>query len=145
MIFLLEDNPARLERMLRVLAKTFPGQSVHVEDDAMAANEWLKLHQGEVDLISLDHDLDSVPRPNDPPGADHGCGRDVADFLAKQEPTCPVIVHTTNREGGLGMVMELKGAKWPVFRVYPHDSHEWVDADWAQTLTRLKQGGWIST
>lgn len=142
LIFLLEDNPARLARMLAVLRTAFPDHRVHVEDDCDAAIAFLRDNQPAIDLISLDHDLDSVPRDEDPP-RDHGCGRPVADFLATQPPTCPVIVHTTNATAGDGMFYELKRANWPVFRVYPHDHHDWVDSDWAELLAKLKSGHWI--
>lgn len=143
LIFLLEDNPERLARMLTVLRTAFPDHRVHVEDDCDVAIAWLRDNQSDVDLISLDHDLDSVPRDEDPP-RDHGCGRPVADFLATQPPTCPVIIHTTNATAGDGMFYELKRANWPVFRVYPHDHHDWVDSDWAAMIGKLRSGSWLT-
>jgi hypothetical protein len=142
-IFLLEDNPARLARMRAVLAAAFPAHAVRVEDDCHAAIAFLSAHQPEIDLISLDHDLDSVPRPGEHPPVNHGCGRDVANFLATQPPTCPVIIHTSNATAGDGMFYELKRAGWPVTRVYPHDSHAWVDTDWAETVQRLRSRSWL--
>lgn len=142
MIFLLEDNPDRLAAMLAVLRELFPATPVHVEDDAAKSNAFLAAHQHELILISLDHDLDSVPRPD---GSDdqHGCGRDVADHLAAQTPTCPVVVHTTNASAGDGMFFALRRAGWPVFRVRPHDYHEWVPTTWRKQLLDLRARGWL--
>lgn len=141
-VFLLEDNPARLECIRRVLGEMLPDREVHIEDDCASAIAWLEENQSEVDLISLDHDLDSVPR-DEQPGVDHGCGRPVADFLAGRSPTCPVVIHTSNAIAGDGMYYELRRAKWPVFRVYPHDHHEWVARDWADTIRELRMSSWL--
>jgi hypothetical protein len=141
-VFLLEDDPARLQPMLEVLRSVLSQHRVHVEDDAGRAIAWLSDHQGYVELISLDHDLDSVPRQEDPP-ADHGCGRDVSRFLASREPTCPVIVHTTNATAGTDMVLDLQRSKWPVFRVYPFDEHAWVGKNWLAMLKKLAIRGYL--
>jgi CheY-like chemotaxis protein len=142
MIFLLEDNPDRLAAMLAVLRDLLPTTPVHVEDDAAKSNAWLAAHQHELILISLDHDLDSVPRAD---GSDdqHGCGRDVVNHLVLQPPTCPVIIHTTNWMAGDGMFFALKHEGWPVYRVYPRDHHDWVATDWKSTLMKLRDTGWL--
>jgi hypothetical protein len=141
-VFLLEDNPQRLDRMFGVLRDLLPDRDIRVEDDCTKAIAWLRDNQALVDLISLDHDLDSVPRDEDP-SVDHGCGRPVADFLATQPPTCPIIIHTSNAIAGDGMYHELRRAKWPVFRVYPHDHHDWVPVDWAKTIRDLQAASWL--
>jgi hypothetical protein len=143
-VFLLEDNPARLAEMLAVLRDVLPELTVHVEDDCQAAIDWLAVNLASVVLISLDHDLDSVPRPDDLPGADHGCGRPVADYLARQPPTCPVIIHTSNATAGDGMFYELQRSHWPVHRVYPFEHHRWVAKEWKAKLIELIEQGWIA-
>jgi hypothetical protein len=142
-VFLLEDDPARLGEMLAVLREVLPRVTVHVEDDCQAAIDWLMANQAAVSLISLDHDLDSVVWPNDPAGVDHGCGRPVADYLATQSPTCPVIVHTSNAVAGDGMFYALQRSGWPVHRVYPFDHHAWVAKEWRAMLLELIAGGWL--
>ena len=142
-IFILEDNPARLAEMNRVLDEELPGFGRQIEDDETIAIAWLKLHQAEIALDSLDHDLDSVVRPGEPPRVDYGWGRGVADYLATQEPTCPVIVHTSNATAGDGTYFELIRANWPTFRVYPYEHHAWVARDWRKMLRSLKAEGWL--
>ena len=142
MVFLLEDNPEQLRCMLRVLRDVLPSHRLQVEDDCASAVEWLSSNQAELDLISLDHDLDSVPRDEQPP-RDHGCGRGVADFLASQPPTCPVIVHSSNQVGGDGMFYELQRAGWPVYRVHPHDHHDWVGDEWRELIESLIKQNWL--
>jgi hypothetical protein len=139
-IFLLEDNPERIAPMLAVLGELCASHEVHVEDDSQRAIAWLSANQPVIDLISLDHDLDSVPRHEDPP-RDHGCGRDVADHLAAQSPTCPIIIHTSNDVAGDGMFFALQRANWPVHRVYPHDHHDWVAVDWWVAVSHLIKSG----
>jgi DNA-binding NarL/FixJ family response regulator len=142
-VFLLEDNPARLAEMLAVLALVLPNHRVHVEDDAARANAAFDRLQGRIELVSLDHDLDSVVRPGEPPGLDHGDGRQVTDLIASRQPTCPVIVHTSNTDAGDGMVLALRRAGWPVFRSRPHDRHAWVRTEWADLLRRLVKLNWV--
>lgn len=143
-VFLLEDNPARLAEMLAVLRDVLPRWDVHVEDDCQKAIDWFAANQAAVGLISLDHDLDSVVRPGEPPGVDHGWGRPVADFIAIQPPTCPVIVHTSNATAGDGMFFELQCRGWPVHRVYPFESHSWVARDWKWKIVELIASGWVT-
>ncbi|HEX8915628.1 MAG TPA: cyclic-phosphate processing receiver domain-containing protein [Humisphaera sp.] len=144
MIFILEDNPARLVEMRHVLDRELPNHARRIEDDCAKAVAWLAGHQAEVDLISLDHDLDSVPRPGEDPPVDHGDGRGVVDHLEGQPPTCPVIVHTSNAVAGDGMYYTLLRAGWPVFRVYPFDHHRWIARGWADQIRELKAKGWLT-
>jgi DNA-binding NarL/FixJ family response regulator len=141
-VFLLEDHPGRLAEMMLVLHDVLPAWTIHVERDANRAIEWLKMHRGEVGLILLDHDLDSTLR-DEASSIDHGCGRDVTAYLATEEPTCPVVIHTSNADAGDGMFFELHRAGWPVFRVYPFDEHRWVAREWKQTLQELIERDWL--
>ena len=143
-IFILEDNPARLVEMRHVLDRELPNNTLRIEDDRDKAVAWLTEHQAEVDLISLDHDLDSVPRPGEDRSIDHGDGRGVVDYLEAQPPTCPVIVHTSNATAGDGMYYTLLRADWPVFRVYPFEHHRWIAQEWADQIRELKAKGWLS-
>lgn len=142
-IFILEDDPARLVEMYGVLDRELPAYDRHVEDDCARAIAWLAAHQASVDLISLDHDLDSVTRPGEDRSVDHGCGRGVVDYLTTQPPTCPVIVHTSNATAGDGMYFALRRTGWPAFRVYPFDHHGWINEGWAQQIRELKANGWL--
>jgi hypothetical protein len=87
-------------------------------------------------LISLDHDLESLPGP-DGQSLDPGDGRDVVRFLATQQPFCHVIVHTSNSPAGSSMVCSLQDAGWQATRVYPQHDLEWVQSDWVDTALRL--------
>jgi hypothetical protein len=75
-------------------------------------------------LISLDHDLN--PQPN--ATTDPGTGLEVAEFLARQSPICPVLIHSTNYEKAWSMHNELRFAGWQVDRVGP------IGDDWVQCL-----------
>jgi hypothetical protein len=143
LLLLLEDNPDRLRPMLEVLALMLPRHRVQVEDDASSAINWFATNQAYVELISLDHDLDSVPR-HEAVLVDHGCGRDVSRFLATCVPSCPVIVHTTNVMAGTDMQLDLRRAGWIDFRVYPFDGHAWVDKTWRDTIQSLITRGYLT-
>jgi hypothetical protein len=95
-------------------------------------------------LVSLDHDL-PLQQMRDERPVDAGTGRMVADHLARCEPTCPVIVHTSNEYFGPGMMRVLRDAGWTHCRVYPHGNCEWVGTAWAEAVRQYIDSGWIFT
>src|SRR5690606_24546100 len=106
-ILVLDDDPDRTAEMLEVLTANFAQyQSVFI-DNAPDTIAWTQQHLGETALICLDHDLGPNRERN---GAvfDPGIGRDVVEYLATQEPVCPVIIHSTNLPAAFGMKARLK-------------------------------------
>ena len=93
-------------------------------------------------LISLDHDL---PLRRDANGAliDCGNGRNVVDYLSSRDPTCPVIVHSSNAACADGMMFALTDGGWPCVRVYPRDDVSWVRDAWAEEIRSLITRGWL--
>ena len=88
-------------------------------------------------LLSLDHDLYKQDK-SDP---DPGCGRDVANYLARQKPTCPIIIHSTNTDAAWGMHNELAAVGWKVEIIHHLDEADWIETRWlalAQKLTRIE-------
>lgn len=123
LILILEDNQERREGFSAVLNELAPECEVRYWHNARVMVEELPAVLSKARLISLDHDLNEVPDEED--------ARDgllIAEFLAKQIPTCPVVVHSSNYERSLSMVNELSYAEWQVERVGP------VCADWIATL-----------
>lgn len=134
-IVILEDDQRRVEAMRDRLADRFY-QFEHVFfDTAAELNEYLSKHLNEVIVLSLDHDLELKV---DSTGTtyDAGTGRDVADYLARQEPICPVIIHSTNEFGALGMEGVLQEAGWQTCRVTPFEDLQWVHESWFPTIRR---------
>src|SRR5688572_2555548 len=125
-IVILEDNAERREQMLARLRDRFPPFPGSFFPAAPEAVAYLQDHLHRVQLISLDHDLEPET-PNDP---DPGTGRDVADFLAKHAPACPVIIHSTNTHASLAMESDLTEQGWSVQRVTPYEGIAWVDREW---------------
>jgi CheY-like chemotaxis protein len=140
-IAILEDDPARVSLMRACLNELIPKSPVMIFEDASVMIEWLAEHQAEVVLISLDHDL--PVRRVEGQVIDCGTGREVVDFLATLEPTCPVIVHSSNVVCGDGMMFALKDAGWMQSRVYPRDDLDWVREAWVEEVRRYKRDGWI--
>lgn len=93
---------------------------------------WLPGHLQACVLISLDHDLESTD-----PDLNPGSGREVADWLATQEPVCPVIVHSTNVPAAAGMLRVLEEAGWTTRRVLPYDDLLWINELWRDTVREL--------
>ncbi len=81
------------------------------------------------DLICLDHDL--FAESSD--AADPGDGRDVSGFLATIEPTCHVVIHSSNAPAANSMFFELQDTNWSVERIAPLGS-DWIEAYWWTTV-----------
>jgi len=130
-MLVLEDDRDRRVAMLGRVAERFPFVRVDFYETAseiIAAFEADSL--ADVALIALDHDLEFV-RGLGGNLVDPGDGRDVANWLAEHgEPSCPVVVHTTNTQAGDQMMATLGEAGWGATRVVPHGDLAWIDSDW---------------
>jgi hypothetical protein len=128
-IVILEDDEDRTAAMRRLLADHFPEYELRFFDNAPDLIAWVRDATGPVGLFCLDHDLG----PNRRRGGrtfDPGTGRDVADFLAAREPACPVLIHSTNTFGAIGMREALREAGWRCRRVVPFGDLEWIEGEW---------------
>jgi DNA-binding NtrC family response regulator len=121
-VLILEENAGRRAEFERVAQSM--GLEIKVWDDALAMQSECEHYFPDTALISLEHDLD------------HGCGLDVAKFLAERKPVCPVIVHTSNTDRSFSMYNELRFASWMVDRVGPI-GERWVDKYWATKAREL--------
>ena len=135
-ILILEDDADRREAMLDRLADRFPFYCVQVFDAVAPMVRRLE-SQGldDVILMSLDHDLNLLPGA-DGEWIDPGTGLELADWLARQRPVCPVIVHTTNTQDGTRMQRVLEESGWRTSRVIPFDDLAWIDEDWIRVVRR---------
>jgi CheY-like chemotaxis protein len=138
-IVILEDNKDRQEIMRACLADRFYQYDAHFFDNSGEMIRFLDEYLPETLVISLDHDLDLKPGP-DGRCIDPGTGREVADFLAAKEPTCPVILHTTNTDAAFGMKTVLRDAGWKTRRVVPFDDLRWIETDWFFAIRRAIVG-----
>ena len=134
-IAILEDDDRRIERMRAVLASICPRHEAFFFYSAPDLIDWLQDNLDRLDLISLDHDL-MPPLEEGAPSRDVGTGRDVADFLSRQKPASPVIVHTSNSLAAPVMEGTLTGSGWEVKRVVPFLDLEWIDSAWLVCVAR---------
>lgn len=134
-IAILEDDKRRAEAMRDRLADRFY-QFEHVFfDSSEEMKTYLEIYFDEVIAMSLDHDLELKVNAA---GAtyDPGTGREVADYLATRRPMFPVIIHSTNDFGAIGMESILQEAGWQTCRVSPHDDLQWVHDSWFPAIRR---------
>jgi hypothetical protein len=87
----------------------------------------------------LDHDLELKPGP-DGRLIDPGTGREVADYLARKEPACPVVIHSTNAAAAQGMATALTEARWQTYCVAPYGDLEWIPGPWFRAVRRAVVG-----
>lgn len=134
LIAVLDDDPRRIQAM-DAQAKALGLEAVFFTNapDMVA---WLQSSLGGVSLISLDHDLG--PNWKLPEGEfNPGDGRDVADWLATQEPQCPVLVHSANWGPAEGMLFALERSGWAAQKVFPFNDLEWISVDWSGKVHAL--------
>ncbi len=132
-IVVLDDESERIDEMTRCLLTRFPNYKLVVFDNAPDLIAWIEDHLPDVRLICLDHDLGPNRRRGDEV-FDPGTGRDVADYLAKCQPVCPVIIHTTNSMAAPGMTLVLDDSGWQNTRMIPYNDTEWISTDWINAV-----------
>lgn len=129
LIAILEDDPDRAAAMKNALRASLPGAETIFFDNAPDMIEWLPDGLPRVRLLCLDHDL-GPNRERDGEVFDPGIGRDVVDWLESREPSCPVVIHSSNGPAADGMQYALEFAGWQVERVVPVADLEWVRDRW---------------
>jgi hypothetical protein len=135
-IVILEDNTERTVTMRQELSQRLPNLNCIIFSNAPDMIAWLKDPSSSMTIVSLDHDLEPFVE-NGRSVSEPGTGRDVANYLAAQQPTCPVIVHTTSQFGGDGMQFALEDANWRVERVVPFGGISWIRQAWLPTVLEL--------
>lgn len=143
MIAILEDNEQRIAAMTTVLREVLPAAPSIFFESAHEMLRWLAEHLHKAELISLDHDL-PIRRDSENRLVDCGTGREVAEYLAKLPPTCPVIVHSSNATCADAMAAVLREGGWPCRRVHPRDDLAWVRHEWAEAVRDYVRDGWTS-
>ena len=136
MIVILEDNEDRQRVMRECLSRVDSEIVTYFFITAADAISWLKSHLKETVLIGLDHDLELFEGEGHVM-IDPGTGRDVANFLAEQNPVCPIVINTTNIPAGVGMETVLKEAGWKTKRLTPYGDMEWIPELWLPMVTNL--------
>jgi len=130
----LEDNPGRSAAFRNAAQLCRPPQEIRIWRIAGQMIQEAPELLAKAKLVSLDHDL-YRQEPHDP---EPGSGREVANFLARRAPSCPVIVHSTNTDAAWGMHNELRSAGWTVELIHHLDEPGWIETRWlalAQKLT----------
>ena len=131
-ILMLEDNRDRISAFQDVLTELNDCELL-VWRSAHESIEHFPEHLASASLISLDHDL--VQDEGEP---DPGDGLEVAEFLGKQSPVCPVIMHTTNINRVYSMIRELEDGGWETLRVAPSGMGEdWIQSIWLPKVKEL--------
>lgn len=132
-ILLLEDMEHRVVAFRAAVAK-LPDVEMILWRDAGAMIRDLPDHLSTASIISLDHDL----LPAKGCRTDPGTGMDVCKALAKQKPSCPVLLHTANYIKVWSMMNELTFSKWDVHRTPPVRMDEkWIESVWLPRIKKL--------
>ena len=133
LLLILDDDRTRLRSFDAVVPLLGEDWVVRAWRDAPTMIAEIEILLDKAQLISLDHDL-YKDSPSDP---DPGSGRIIADFLSARDPTCPVIVHSTNTDAAWGMCNELVSGGWKVELVHHLNQPAWIEELWlpiARTL-----------
>lgn len=128
-ILILEDNDERQHAMRECLQDRFGQYELRFFKSATEMIDAIKNHLNETLVISLDHDLEMISEENGKL-VDPGDGRDVSDYLSRQVPLCPVVIHSTNSSAVVDMEMVLQESDWTVSTVAPYGDLEWIEESW---------------
>ncbi|MEM0914389.1 MAG: cyclic-phosphate processing receiver domain-containing protein [Planctomycetota bacterium] len=129
-VLILDDDRDRVERFTAVCDGL--GLDYRVWTSAYRFAEEVAECVPSAALISLDHDL--IDEQGD---ADVlGDGLIAAQALAELEPSCPVIVHTTNGFAAPEMMSLLAESGWQTVRLAPI-GFDWIESDWRIEAARL--------
>ncbi|HTV61713.1 MAG TPA: hypothetical protein VMH30_04005 [Verrucomicrobiae bacterium] len=130
-VMVLEDNEDLVRKFERAVAALGSQFKLRLWRDAPTMKAQCGNALAETCLISLDHDL--VPLNNRLP--DPGTGLEVAEFLSRHKPVCPVILHT-NHERRWSMHNEFRFAGWNV-EIVPPIGDDWIQNSWLLKVRAL--------
>ena len=122
---ILEDDTERIRDFKTAVASLGSYFSLRLWNDAPTMFAECLQVLSDCCLISLDHDLVPLGGANSDPGT----GLEVAELLGRQQPVCPVIIHTSNAERRWSMHNEFRFGKWQVEIVPPMGSG-WIHQAW---------------
>jgi hypothetical protein len=131
-VMVLEDNEDLARKFERAVAALGSQFKLRLWRDAPTMKAQCGNALAETCLISLDHDL--VPLNNRSP--DPGTGLEVAEFLSRHKPVCPVILHTSNDERRWSMHNEFRFAGWNV-EIVPPVGNDWIQNSWLLKVRAL--------
>ena len=131
-ILILEDDAERIAGFHHVAAQISPLPTVKIWHDAQTMIDEIKTFLPQAMLVSLDHDLNPQPGTERDPGT----GLEVAEFIAKLPPICPIILHSSNYERVWSMHNELVHTGWQVERVGPIGS-DWIETTWLNKVRNI--------
>ena len=132
-VLMLEDNRERLDRFAAVLMACAPAcKFLHWRNAHRMIRE-CPPYLASCRLICLDHDLDCVAGESDP-----GDGLDVARYLAPLQPSCPIVIHSSNGDRATRMLGEFQLHECRVQAILPLGP-DWIENFWRQRVERLLQ------
>jgi len=70
------------------------------------------------------------------PASRMATAQEVAELLARQQPVCPVILHTSNAERRWSMHNEIRFGHWSV-EIVPPIGDDWIPRSWLSRARAL--------
>ena len=121
----LEDDPRRTNEMQAAVLESAFRQPFRFFDNAYKLSHWLELNAGNVQLISLDHDLDTTTVRE---VEEAGTGLLIVDWLVENRCLIPVLIHSSNAMRAPAMHLKLATAGWTELKLSPFvNSKKWAD------------------
>lgn len=134
-IGILEDNPARVERLAEALSSAGIETPLVDHDNAPDFVQWLQDEPRAIEVISLDYDLIESTRYED-----HGTGMDVVRAVCAGAASFPVLVHSSSAQHREAMAAALLAGGRIVQRIDLAAGGGYASwADWVRKFTRLRR------
>lgn len=140
-VLILEDNAERIAAFEETVPRISPELELKIWRDAPTMLAECEGFFDRVVLFSLDHDLNPQPDATEDPGT----GLDVANFLVRFPPICPVVIHSTNVDRVWSMHNEFRFAGWTIDRIGPFDG-DWIQKSWRKLVEPLlarRENHWV--
>lgn len=124
-IIILDDDLEHVKEFERAAASLSPELRLRFWYDAPSMIAECLPFLPEACLISIDHYLEPLAGSTVPPGT----GLQVVKFLSKQQPACPVILHTASNDHAWSMYTLLRDRHWYAEMVIPA-REGWIQEAW---------------
>lgn len=136
---ILDHDPARLRALEAIIHRILPAHQVSKLSKASTFIETYLQVGHQTELLALGHAI--LPDPDED---NLGNGELVARLLSGLSPTAPVILHSSDQVAVQRMWKSLKQGGWPVRRVVPSPTWDWIGRDYAYMLDKLRRKGWFA-
>lgn len=136
-IVVLESNQKRRMEMDRLVSERLPSHKILFFEPKGTIIKWLSRLRNKIGVISLGEQDESKGAPvSGKKNLRSNKEMQVVNWLSKQEPFCPVLIHASDRTQRLHLTTVLRLAQWQTAVVLPTADKQWIGNRWLPSIKR---------